>query len=314
MNRFSKRICLVILLCLSAIAIAAGKNLKGSAEYKPKLQIEKHPTALELLDKYTQALDSTESFIASYESVDKFSYHVLGYTPPLIGAKMFRRGQSQSDGRLKYVREYQWGDFNAQLRNLPKDAPHYNCRVINDKKSYANSRLVNDPRSKGSVSCWEGTKKEVFSKNSTNSHILGFMGSDERLDAVLRGASQISVRPATETIGGSGCYVIDAHTKYGKYSVWLDPEHGYHPIKMNRRAKEGDEYFNRGVLSKGHIRTAYLDNVRFEKIDGVWIPMEADRGSDDIFGHPKSFSKCDTHFKRTKIVLNPDHDQLGSFD
>lgn len=314
MNRFSKRICLVILLCLSAIAIAAEKNLKGSAEYKPKLQIEKHPTALELLDKYTQALDSTESFIAYYESVDKFSYHVLGYTPRLIGAKMFRRGQNRSDGRRKYFREYQWGDFNAQLRNLPKDAPHYNCRVTNDKKSYAHARLVNDHRSKGSVSCWEGTKKEAFSKNTTNSHILGFMGSDERLDAVLRGADRISVRPTTETISGSDCYVIDAHTKYVKYSVWLDPEHGYHPIRVRRRAIEGDEHFNKGVLSKGHIRTAYLDNVRFEKIDGVWIPMEADRGYDDIYGVPGSFSKGVTHFKRTKIVLNPDHDKLGSFD
>jgi len=140
------------------------------------------------------------------------------------------------------------------------------------------------------------------------------MGSDERLDTVLRRASQISVRPTTETIGGSDCYVIDAHTKYGKYSLCLDPEHGYHPIKINRRATEGDEHFDKGVLSKGHIRTAYLDNVRFEKIDGVWVPMEADRGYDKIFGHPGSFSKGDIHFERTKIVLNPDHDKLGSFD
>jgi len=83
---------------------------------------------------------------------------------------------------------------------------------------------------------------------------------------------------------------------------------------VRQRAKEGDEYYDKGVLSKGHIRTAYLDNVRFEKIDGVWVPMKADRGYDKIYGHPGSFSKGVTHFKRTKIVLNPDHDKLGSFD
>jgi len=140
------------------------------------------------------------------------------------------------------------------------------------------------------------------------------MGSDERLDTVLRRASQISVRPTTETIGGSDCYVIVAHTKYGKYSVWLDPKHGYHPIRVRRRAIEGDEHGDKRVLSKGHIRTAYLDNVRFEKIDGVWVPVEADRSYNNIYGKPESFSKGDSHFKRTKIVLNPDHDKLGSFD
>jgi len=85
-----------------------------------------------------------------------------------------------------------------------------------------------------------------------------------------------------------------------------------HPVKVNAKATEGDEHFGKGVFSKGQVKLEYLKNVRFEEIDGIWVPMEADRGSHNI-GDPESFTKDDTHFKRTKIVLNPDHDKLGSF-
>ena len=34
-----------------------------------------HPTATELIDKYTEALNSTQSFIASYESVLELYYN-----------------------------------------------------------------------------------------------------------------------------------------------------------------------------------------------------------------------------------------------
>jgi len=93
----------------------------------------------------------------------------------------------------------------------------------------------------------------------------------------------------------------------------LDPEHGYHPVKVNAKATEGDEYSYKKVFSKGQVKLEYLKNVRFEKIDGIWVPMEADRGIHNTV-EPESFVKDDTHFKRTKVVLNPDHDKLGSFD
>jgi len=311
---FLKQICFIILVCLSGLTTLIEADPIGSADLKPKSNDKKFPTVFELLDKYTRALDSAESFIDSFESVHKFSYHILGYSPRLIGAKAYRRGLNRSDGRCRYFREYQWGDINPKLRNLSEDAPHYKCSVVSGKMSYAHTKLINEPSLTGKVICWAGTKKEVFSRNNTNSHILGFMGSDERLDTVLRRADRISVRSVTKALGDSHFYVIDAQTKYGKYSVWLDPGHDYHPIKITMKATEGDEHFDKGILPKGHKRTAYLNNVRFEKVDNIWIPIEADRGYHYIYGSSKSFSKGNTHFKRISIVLNPNHEELGSFN
>lgn len=56
-----------------------------------------------------------------------------------------------------------------------------------------------------------------------------------------------------------------------------------------------------------------MENVRFERIDGFWVPMEVDMRMNDYYG-PGSFSRWNRHYKLTDVVLNPDHDALGSFD
>ena len=52
-----------------------------------------------------------------------------------------------------------------------------------------------------------------------------------------------------------------------------------------------------------------LKNVRFEKTEEVWVPVEADmkQYQDD------QISVIKWHHKRTKMILNPDHNALGSF-
>ena len=59
--------------------------------------------------------------------------------------------------------------------------------------------------------------------------------------------------------------------------------------------------------------STYLRNVRFEKIDGMWVPMEADYGFDRRLVKG-DFEKEDHHIKRTEFILNPDHEALGSFE
>ncbi len=143
--------------------------------------------------------------------------------------------------------------------------------------------------------------------------MLGYIDSDERLDEVLRKANRISVRETTENVRGSECFVIDAHTKYGQYTVWLDPEHGYHPAKVRRKAREG-EYTHRHIIPRGSIATGYLEVLQFEKVDDIWVPLEVNAGYHRTIGSPKYYMGEDKHYKRTQIILNPDHDQLGSFD
>lgn len=307
---------IVILVCTVTSPVFS------SAGEQQKLELN-HPTAIELLDKYTEALDSTKSFIDHYEESSEYSYRFpVGPNQRFSGiasrGKSFKRGQYRYDDQRIYFQIYTWGDFNQELKDLPEDAPYYHCGIADskDKKTYQHNRWIkgsnNDPGSAGRFP-YERPDKVVLSRNGGVSYLVGYIDSDERLDAILRKASRILVRQATENVRGSECYVIDAHTKYGKYSVWLDPEHGYHPAKVMHWAKEGDRVHSH-LLAKGDAGTAYLNNVRFEKVDGVWVPMEADAGFDRIVGgNPKHFNKEDIHYKRTKIILNPDHDKLGSF-
>ena len=138
-----------------------------------------------------------------------------------------------------------------------------------------------------------------------------FAGDDKRIDKVLRQADVISLRGQMEEVSGSECYVIDAIVKNGKYTVWLDPQHGYNVAKAEVRKEKGSRAYGRQLESGFRIDSSF-EVVSFEKVDDVWLPMEAfDKGvSEWPGGH---FSKGTTHIARNSVMLNPDHDALGSF-
>jgi hypothetical protein len=273
---------------------------------------ENRAEALKLVDKYTQALDSTLSFIDHYEQSTEFGYRVAGGRQDK--GKNFKRGQVRHDDQRIYKQEYKWG--RSGRHDYHENMPDYGCSITDAKAklSYWHDRWINGPSNDpGAVSrgLWGRPIKVNLSRSLGVSYIVGYVGSDERLDAILRKASRISVREATENVGGSECFVIDADTKCGQYTVWLDPDHGYHPARVRREAGRGD-YTHGRLMSEGETALTYLDTVRFEKIDDVWVPMEANAGCDRRMPSG-DFVKEDYHYKRTHIVLNPDHDKLGSF-
>ena len=71
--------------------------------------------------------------------------------------------------------------------------------------------------------------------------------------------------------------------------------------------------FKKDYVLTGQARVfSSIKNVHFEKIDDVWVPVEADIVKH--FTRPNGdFTKQKLHCKRTEIILNPDHDALGSF-
>jgi hypothetical protein len=295
------------------MVICTGLVPTGSARTISHKIKTKRPTAFELLDKYTKALDSTFSFIDHYEKSTKFNNRFQHIQARRTNrGKKFERGQVRHDDQRFYYQSYTWGDVNPRLRDIPKDAAVYHCHIVDgkEKKTYQHYRTANLLGKAGRFPKVT-PQKVVLSRHFGVSYIVGYIGSDERLDAILRKADNISVRKTTENVGGSECFVIDADTKCGRYSVWLDPEHGFHSVKVRRRAKGGG-YTHSRLMSKGETALTYLDTVRFEKVDGLWVPMEADAGCDRIMPSG-DFVKEDYHYKRTQIILNPNHDKLGSF-
>lgn len=271
---------------------------------------EKIPSASELLDRYTQALDSVSSFIDEYENTCDASY-VL-HSGASFKGRGFERGQVRFDGKRFYRHHYKWGDYNNREMDLPESKAVYGCLIENIDTVYSHNKRLG--QGFGTLH-----RHTIVPRNPSNvlrytfnlSYVMGYVNCSERLDHVLKQAERIAVRGKTDEINGSDCFVLQAETKCGHYTLWLDPAHGCHPAKVMHDAGEG-KLVDDHQLKKGETAKAYVKDVRFEQIDGIWVPMEAKAGD-----YNKStdgvFLKQDHHYRRTRVVLNPDHAKLGSF-
>jgi hypothetical protein len=292
----------ILMVCLVSAAFTLNPLWAGDAASPA-------PSVQELLDRYKQALDATQSCIDFYEGTCDYGYRTQQGSPAVYGKRAIR-GQNRADGQRTFVQTYIWGDFNAQLRNLPASNPRYYLTINADRWVYGHNMAVNDPQVRGSASLQPSPTEKGSFCHEVYSGIFGFLGSDERLDVLLRGADRISVRPAPETIHGSPCAVIEADTKCGRYTVWLDPAHGYHAAKVVRKAVGGQHELG-WDMAAGDQAAGSVEVIRFEQTGGVWVPMEVDQETSYTSG--ELFRKDHTRYKRTKITLNPDHDKLGSF-
>jgi hypothetical protein len=137
--------------------------------------------------------------------------------------------------------------------------------------------------------------------------------------AVFRDAgSTVTVRRNTERVGDSDCYVIEAKTNRGKYAVWIDPEHGYNIAKAETSKSGKNLNFRKPLdqcIAMG-LRFASTRNtigdVRFQKIGDLWVPVQATLRNVTLFSDG-SKSVSTQRYRRTEVVVNPDHDVLGSF-
>jgi len=318
MNTFPKHLCLVISLCLATLGIAGTKNATGSAEAKPKSQIKKHPTALELLDKYAEIQDKLRSsFISKLEVSTKFEGVNRG-RPSMKRGQVYERNRKvelRSDGDRCYAYQKIWG--RTSIGNTSEEEAYVGIKLWDDETLY---HYGFSPLSRTNKN---GTVTLSYPKNFN--HMLWwqkapgltlrgyFPGVDERIDTELRQATTISVQPQREDINGSQCYVINARTKSCEFRIWIDHEHDYNIAKAI--VKRGWATWNRPErrpkAPKGNAEVE-LRNVRFKKIDDVWLPVEADYRREHEYVNG-DYEKAYSHLKMTEFVMNPDHGTLGSF-
>jgi len=286
---------------------AGGDNQRATDQAKPR-----SPMAWELLDRCTQALDSFRSIVVKTEIASEFEwrYDKNWHEPVFRGradkGRSYKRTEFRTDGRRIHSREYTWGHISPMDPSVPKERPFYNLLNYVNKQVYRHSAQT-APDARGLVLVYQ--RPDFTMRDLLSGYAIQ---SEERADAILRRAESICVRPKTEPIGGSDCYAIDAETDSGRISVWIDPAHGHQLAKVEARGTEGDLYWGK-PLPRGQQVNSRLENVRFEKVDGIWVPAEADIRMENHYGRG-SFSINKRHYKRTQILLNPDHDALGSFD
>lgn len=272
-----------------------------------------HPTAFELLDKYTETQDKLQSFILKFEDKTKSSNSIEKGKENTT----YKNGELRSDGDRVRHHSNLWGTWFRRADFLPEDKANYNSLLWDGKTKFQYNKLPESTSSPHGIAFITKSRNDlgirtIYSRTYPGKTLMGyFWGSDERIDTILRKANKISVRNKTEKVGGSDCFVIDAVTRSGEYAVWIDPVHGYNIAKAEVWRKKGDLIYG-DTMGKEDKVLISLKNVRFEKIDGLWVPMEADR---NFIRHMigGNWTKHNRHHKRTEFILNPDHDALGSF-
>lgn len=271
----------------------------------------------ELLDRYAANQDKLKSFVAKTESVSTR----LPQDAPAQQAKMrrtmveFRYEESGSDLKVYYWFRY---DLNRGEDGIWVPADRCHSVLWDGKLCYDYYRAPVLDYSKVYVISDEDYIKQAIAIGYEGAGpILGILYGDlERFDLTLRQSDTISVRSELEQVGSVDCYVIDAKSKSGTYAVWLDPEHGYGIARAV--VHKGPEDLLHGRQSSSYINAEsykgqnfLMENVRFENIEGVWVPMEADYRI--VSERQNSTSTMNSHHKISQININPNHAQLQSF-
>ena len=156
----------------------------------------------------------------------------------------------------------------------------------------------------------------------------GYIPGDQEkpLWQILQSASTLRVRDTMETVGSHQTYVLEAETEHGRYTLWIDPEHGFNPrrIVVERQgghlldgrvlsspplkpAKAGNALFPTVPL-KGH--RVVLDSVEIERIGDTFVPTEAKISLTRTYSSDEKVVFT-TSYKRTGIDLDPDFEAIG---
>ncbi|MHC4740106.1 MAG: hypothetical protein ACYS9Y_14450, partial [Planctomycetota bacterium] len=299
--RNTKRIVLVLVVVLVGIG-AVCASAEGERE------TAKRPTAMVLLDRYAETQDKlTSSYISKSE---------ISFICNCSWEQKARRGgylnEIQFDGNRISLRTHLWGNWGVIGSPVytPKSKAVYQ-RALWDGEIFYN--FSTSPTSLGSVSIHRNKKTLNFDIKTIQTWTLSsavngfFSNNGERIDSVLRRADTITVREKTEKIGRTQCYVMDAEVpRNGKYTVWIDPEHGHNIAKAKVHKGKNDLFMGEPL---GGSIFHYLEIVSFEKIDDVWVAAEANLRYERILSDGNSFDKNKCLYKLVEYILNPDFDE-----
>ncbi len=281
------------------------------------------PTAKELLDKFAKTQEVFNSFTAKTQTSGQ--YTIKSLSPQFPGghcdSNSLHDFRFDRDKMRVNRREVMYGDLSLAIRNVPKDNPMYRSSLVighEVDRWYGRPNMTSDP-GHGTFSKlhdYDPVQRTAMalSRAFKGHEALGYLyANDERIDELLRNADNIRVHDQMQTVGDYQCYVIEAVTDRGKFTLWIDPDHGCNLAKAKYLCKEGDMLGGEKNVEKNEQYYTCLDNVKFEQIDGTWVPVEARILYD--WKIPGKYNYRETiQYKASEYKFNPDHDAIGSFD
>lgn len=148
----------------------------------------------------------------------------------------------------------------------------------------------------------------------------GYLANDrEPLPQVLRAAKSVSVRPEPEMVGDTPCVVVDATSKSGRYTVWVDEQDGATVRKADVVKHNGDQYSGLRKLGAMKIdgtpvaQTRFtMDNVAVETVQGKSVPVRATLETTYTLADGRTRTVRQEH-TRESLDLAPDFTGVDAF-
>lgn len=280
--------------------------------------------AADLLDKYAASQAPFTSIKVQFESA---MVHDTRMDPPYNVhngiTRTYTAGTVLSDGMRFSFRVLRWGEMRKKGESVPKDKAWYNSWLFDGTREVffsdkLGSRGGKAPNGTGSVNTDVTPNvplppEKALLPSTDDAAMLGYLfGDNQRIDSVLRGASEIHVTRKNDPNGRPGCFVLQALTTGGTYKVLLDPDHGYNIAYAQVHRQPGDHLIGNPVpIPDGIVVDNSMTITRWEKRGGIWIPMDS-----AWTGYRKEKGQhhnTDGTTKRTEFVLSPDFKALGAF-
>ncbi len=272
---------------------------------------ENRSLALGLLKNRADTMARLRSYIWQEEiSTERLARLTGKPFSDLTGAsKMMQWNEFRTDGNRYSIRTRVWGNFRSAKIFVPEERSPYNRYLWDGKRSIAYIATMVTP---GNVSIYTH-RNEPESWPKTSSSELWWLFWDCALTAVPAKASSLAVRTNLEQVGAAKCFVVDMVTPVTEYSVspparftvydtvWLDPERGHNIVQATKFIK-----YERASTS------IMLERVVCKQVEGIWIPMEGQKRRYDVFSN-NDYDRLTNQVRIAKLVLNPDHQALGSF-
>ncbi|HIJ74324.1 MAG TPA: sigma-70 family RNA polymerase sigma factor [Candidatus Hydrogenedentes bacterium] len=311
------------LVVVGSIAVAAVAG--GAAYYASNATpVPAEITARTLVQKYKQALTDQQCFVLKFTNSTRYE---ADFGPGLLGpgsvrAEGVRRsaGELATDGHRVAIRSKRWGNkgdrFYAEENPMRyrttfdgKEQWNYHKRPDSTRAAHGEFSIDTQPIRQGRL-----TPYESLAGLSEGHCFRGFVNVDAlRMDVLLDNADSLTVQPAPKNLNGVDCYGLDFASKYGRGTIWLDPEHGYNIAQAEYYTKTGDVVYpdvtkrREGNLYEEH----FVQDVSFEEIDGVWFPMGGTSGF--TVSWPGYRETSVSTYQITSVRINPDLDALGVF-
>ncbi len=253
-------------------------------------------TAAEVLEKYAETQAKLQSFIVRAETVIE---HL--------------QGKAQESRRENVICDFRIDEDRVSHRitswdglTTTKNRPDYASLLWDRKNLIRYRRDLESKDSRVFIHDGDTIEKKVIISEYRGAPLMGICAGDhDRVDSILREADTLSLVPEMARVGGADCVVLCAVVTRGEYTVWIDPQRGCNIVQIEVQREEGRVPDDPNLIRGKALFS--LRNVRLQKIDDTWVPMEADMEQLDGQRGVK------WHHRRIELILNPDHDALGSF-